>query len=46
MLCGVENRKYQYYYIEESILQRFKLSDEKDLNAFHQKLKDLYSEQS
>jgi len=46
MLCGVENRKYQYYYIEESILQRFKLSDEKDLKVFHQKLKDLYNEQS
>ncbi|MFW5770881.1 MAG: HDOD domain-containing protein, partial [Spirochaetota bacterium] len=46
MLCGVENRKYQYYYIEESILQHFKLSDEEDLKVFHQRLKDLYNGQS
>jgi len=46
MLCGVENRKYQYYYIEESILKRFNLTNEIDLEKYHQKLKDLYSEQS
>ncbi len=46
MLCGVESRKYQYYYIEESILQRFKLADETALEKFHQDLKKKYCEQS
>ncbi|OHD64594.1 MAG: hypothetical protein A2176_08905 [Spirochaetes bacterium RBG_13_51_14] len=42
ILAGIEDRKYSYYYIEESILERFNLFDIDKFKAFHEKLKLKY----
>ncbi|MCP4131518.1 MAG: HDOD domain-containing protein [bacterium] len=42
MLIGIEDRKYTFYYFDESILKHFDLLDEKKFSDFHQKMKDKY----
>lgn len=42
IITGVEDRKYSYYYIEESVLDLFKLTDIGKLTEFHQQLKARY----
>lgn len=42
MMVGIEDRKYNYYYIEESILERYDLLDIEKFTALHEKLKNKY----
>jgi len=42
MFCGIESRKYHYYYIEEVVLERFNLLDEKKFNQLHDELKNSF----
>jgi len=44
MLCGIEDRRYTYFYLEETILEKFGLSDETKFKSFHEKLKAKYIE--
>ncbi len=39
MLCGIETRKYTYFYIEETVLEHFGILDQKDFDEFHKRLK-------
>ena len=38
MLVGIEERKFEYPYIEETVLERFSLSGERRLEAYHGRL--------
>lgn len=41
MLVGIEERKYEYVFIEETVLERFGLSKENRLETYHRALIDL-----
>jgi putative nucleotidyltransferase with HDIG domain len=40
--CGIESRKYEYYYAEQDVLEYFKLGDEQKFNELHAKLKESF----
>ncbi len=40
MLCGLEMKKYHYFYFEDEVLQRFNISSESDLQKLHAELKE------
>ncbi len=42
MICGIENRRYQYYYIEGAVLSRFKIEGEDRFNKLHEELKKAF----
>lgn len=42
MLCGIEEKKYEYHYLYENILEKYRLSDEKSFNSLHAVLKNAY----
>lgn len=44
MLCGIEDRKYTYYYLEEIVLERFDILHEDKFSAFHEELKAKYEQ--
>jgi len=44
MIAGIEKRKYYYYYIEEAVLDRFKIKDESELNILNEFLKKEYDQ--
>ncbi len=39
MICGIESRKYTYFYIEEAVLEHFNLLEQNAFNEFHKRLK-------
>ena len=39
LLCGVEKRKYQYYYTNEHVLERFNINSEDELKEFHKEIR-------
>lgn len=39
LLCGVEKRKYQYYYTNEHVLERFRINSEDELKELHQEIR-------
>jgi putative nucleotidyltransferase with HDIG domain len=42
MIAGIEERKYSYSYIEDTVLERFKIKDESDLTGIIESLKKSY----
>ena len=42
MMAGIEDRRYAYHYIEESILERFNLMDESKFKSLHDRLKEKF----
>jgi HD-like signal output (HDOD) protein len=44
MLCGIEDRRYTFFYLEEAILEKFGISDEAKFKVFHEKLKVKYKD--
>lgn len=42
MICGIENRRYQYYYIEGAVLSRFNIESEDGFNQLHEELKKAF----
>jgi putative nucleotidyltransferase with HDIG domain len=44
-LCLIEEKKFDYYFFEDEVLQRFNLDDEKVFNALHDELKRNFAEQ-
>jgi len=40
MFCGVESRKYNYFFIEDEVLERFGIADEDSFNKLHEELKN------
>jgi HD-like signal output (HDOD) protein len=45
MFCGVESRRYNFYFIEEEVLERFGLADESAFNELHNELQAMLAEQ-
>ncbi|MDY6969867.1 MAG: HDOD domain-containing protein [Spirochaetota bacterium] len=43
MFCGIETRKYNYYYFEDRILERFNINSESQLEQLHTKLKNMHN---
>jgi putative nucleotidyltransferase with HDIG domain len=43
MICGIEKRNYYYYYIEESVLERFGISSEAEFVKLHEYLTAEYN---
>lgn len=43
MLCGIEERKYEYYYIDYAVLLHFELTEDEELEKYHEKLNSQYS---
>ena len=39
MFCGIEDRKYSYYYFEENLLEKYDILDENKFSNLHDKLK-------
>ncbi len=46
MMCGIESRRYQFYYIESEVLERFSISSEEEFAGLHNDLKKMYIEES
>lgn len=44
MIAGVEKRKYYYYYIDERVLERFRIRDEQEFKRFADMLKTEYAD--
>ncbi len=44
MLCGIEEKQYNYYYCEESILRDFNVFEEEKFNAFHETVTNKYEQ--
>jgi HD-like signal output (HDOD) protein len=42
MMVGIEDRKYNFYYMDESVLERYDLLDSVKFNELHQRLKTRY----
>ncbi len=42
LLCGIEKRKYQYYYANEYVLERFKINSEDELKELHKEIKNKF----
>ena len=45
-MCSIEEKKYDYYFLEEEVLQRFNLDDEKAFNDLHEEMKKKYNDQN
>ncbi len=45
-MCSIEEKKYDYYFLEEDVLQKYKLDDEKAFNVLHEELKKMYIDQN
>ncbi len=41
-LCLIEEKKFDYFFFEDSVLERFKLTDEDTFNAFNKQLSEKY----
>jgi HD-like signal output (HDOD) protein len=39
LFCGVEKRKYYYYYASEPVLERFRINNENELKKLHDEIK-------
>jgi len=39
MMAGIEDRRYSYYYIDESILEKYNLLDVNKFTELHNRLK-------
>jgi energy-converting hydrogenase A subunit M len=46
MIVGIEDRKYSYYYIEDTVLDRFNIKDESELMEIMKSLKESYDLQN
>ncbi len=44
-LCGIEERKYLYEYLEEDVVIKFDITDEEKFGKFHQEIKDQFVQQ-
>jgi hypothetical protein len=44
-LCGIENKKYSFEYIEEDVLQRYNITDIENFNRLHEAIKLKHEEQ-
>jgi putative nucleotidyltransferase with HDIG domain len=42
MIAGIEDRKYSYYYIEDTVLDRFNINDESELMEIIKSFKESY----
>jgi putative nucleotidyltransferase with HDIG domain len=42
MMIGIEDRRYNYYYIDEAMLERYDLLDINKFNTYHERLKNKY----
>lgn len=45
MFCGIESRRYNFHFIEEEVLERFRLTDESTFDELHKELQAMYAEQ-
>jgi len=45
-MCSIEEKKYDFYYLEEEVLDRYNLNNEKDFNAVHANLQKKFAEQN
>lgn len=45
-MCSIEDKKYDYFFLEEEVLQRFNLDDEKAFTALHEEIRKKYKEQN
>ncbi|HNR89554.1 MAG TPA: HDOD domain-containing protein [Spirochaetota bacterium] len=41
MMCGIESRKYGYYYLDEDVLERFKINGPEAFGKFHEEFKTM-----
>ncbi|MBN1496235.1 MAG: HDOD domain-containing protein [Spirochaetes bacterium] len=44
-LCGIEGKRFDYYFLEEEVLQRYHVEDEAAFMALHEDMKRKYLEQ-
>lgn len=44
MLCGFETGRYNYYFLEESILDKYRISSRKAIDELHNELQNNYTE--
>lgn len=42
MLVGIEEKKYEYYFIEHQVLKRFSLCNEQKIQEYHKRIKDAW----
>ncbi|TFH41275.1 MAG: HDOD domain-containing protein, partial [Chrysiogenales bacterium] len=43
-MCNIEEKKFDYYYLEEDTLKRFRIRDEKEFENLHDELRKKYEE--
>lgn len=42
LICGIEEKKYTFFYIEEAVLEKFNINDEKKFKELNETLKNAY----
>jgi len=42
MFCGIEDRRYSFYYVEQDVLERYGIADKREFDALHKKIKTRY----
>lgn len=42
ILAGIEDRKYDYFFLESGVLQRFQIADDGKIQELHEKLKEAF----
>jgi putative nucleotidyltransferase with HDIG domain len=45
-MCSIEAKKYDFYYLEEEVLERFHINDEKAFNDLHASMQKKFAEQN
>ena len=43
MFCGIETRKYSYFFLEDTVLERFNITSESQFEQLHTKLKNMHN---
>lgn len=46
MLVGIEEKKYEYYFIENAVLKRFNLEGNGKIQKYHERIMDTFSEEN
>lgn len=46
VLCGVESRKYDYYYLDPIVLDSFNINGENEIKQLHEKIKTAFENQA
>ena len=45
-MCNIEDKKYEFSFLEEDVLDRYGLNSEKAFGALHEEMKTMFCDQN